>query len=316
MTTPPPAMKLTAPTNELPRFLLDLLAAVPRSGAGVHWWLFKVARQLWPHRTRDEIISLLRAAVDGCGRTVTGQEITSAVDAAQSCAWQPRSAHPGIVPLPVAPRWPAVNHEQRAAIIRDGGGLVDLWEASPRRLEANTPNTEEIIDALFPGNPLLCCGKSSSVFDTQTREAWRGELSALQLIVPSPMSAVLGTTKEGKPSKHTLSNTGPRRFLITEFDSGTTDEQAAIILHLAERAPLVLALHSGGKSLHAWLYCANQTEEQLHRFMRYAVSLGADRATWTKSQFVRIPDGTRENGKRQTVYFFNPRPLQNHASSL
>jgi len=49
-----------------------------------------------------------------------------------------------------------------------------------------------------------------------------------------------------------------------------------------------------------------QPEERLHRFMRYAVSLGADRATWTRSQFVRMPDGTRDNCKAQTVYFFNP----------
>jgi hypothetical protein len=44
----------------------------------------------------------------------------------------------------------------------------------------------------------------------------------------------------------------------------------------------------------------------LESFMRYAVMLGADRATWTRSQFVRMPDGTRDNGNRQTVYFFNP----------
>jgi hypothetical protein len=41
--------------------------------------------------------------------------------------------------------------------------------------------------------------------------------------------------------------------------------------------------------------------------MRQAVSLGADRATWDNpSQFVRIPDDRRENGKRQTVFFFDP----------
>lgn len=40
--------------------------------------------------------------------------------------------------------------------------------------------------------------------------------------------------------------------------------------------------------------------------MRYAVSLGADHATWTRSQFVRLPDGTRDNGHRQAVYYFAP----------
>ena len=77
-------------------------------------------------------------------------------------------------------------------------------------------------------------------------------------------------------------------------------------MHLAERAPLALAVHSGSKSLHGWFYCVGQSEERLRDFMRYAVMLGADPATWTRCQFVRMPDGMRDNGKRQTVYFFNP----------
>ena len=45
----------------------------------------------------------------------------------------------------------------------------------------------------------------------------------------------------------------------------------------------------------------SQSEDRLRRFMNYAVSLGADPATWTRSQFVRMPDGARDHGKRQTV---------------
>jgi len=84
------------------------------------------------------------------------------------------------------------------------------------------------------------------------------------------------------------------------------DEQSAVLLHLAERAPLALAVHSGSKSVHVWFYSAGQSEERLRTFMRYAVSLGADQATWTRSQFVRMPGGTRQGGEPQTVYFFNP----------
>jgi hypothetical protein len=91
---------------------------------------------------------------------------------------------------------------------------------------------------------------------------------------------------------------------------GTADEQAAVLLHLAERAPLAIALHSGNKSVHGWLYAAGQPEERLRRFMTYAVGLGADAALWTRSQFVRLPDGTRENGRRQTVYFFAPEVIR------
>jgi hypothetical protein len=44
--------------------------------------------------------------------------------------------------------------------------------------------------------------------------------------------------------------------------------------------------------------------------MDYAASIGADHATWTRSQFVRMPDGTRDNGNRQTVHFFNPEAIK------
>jgi hypothetical protein len=42
---------------------------------------------------------------------------------------------------------------------------------------------------------LLCCGRSNTDFDTKPRENWRGELSTLQFIVPSPMRSVTGLTK-------------------------------------------------------------------------------------------------------------------------
>ena len=304
-------MNLTAPgrTGELPRFLRDALATAPQAGSGVHNWLFSTARQLWPHRERGEIIALLTIAVSGCGRHVPEKEICEAVDKAKDCAYQLHDRS-GFVSTPAPSRWPEVNIKARGEIIKDGGGLVDLWEASPVRMDSNEPQTEAIVDVISPRNPLLCCGASSYAFDTRPRDEWRGELATMQLIVPSPMSGLTGLTKDGKESKHTLSNTGQRRFLVCEFDSGTTDDHAAILLHLASRAPLVLAVHSGNKSLHGWFYCAGQTEERLRRFMDYAVSLGADHATWTRSQFVRMPDGTRDNGKRQTVYFFNPKPIE------
>ena len=210
-----------------------------------------------------------------------------------------------------APAWPKLDQQQRAAAIAANKcGLVDLWEASPIRLDDNTAHTEAIIDVLFPDNPLLCCGWTQSIFDTRSREEWRGKLSAMQLIVPSPMIARIGHTQDGKESEHTLENTGARRFLVVEQDNETIDEQAAVLLHLAERAPLVVAVHSGGKSVHGWFYCVGQPEEKVQSFMRYAVSLGVDRTIWTRSQFVRMPDGLRTNGNRQVVYFFNPAVLK------
>ena len=291
----------------MPPFLQNLITSPPRAGEGVHQWLFRVARQLHAHLPAAEIVRLLEIQVANCGRNVPRSEIVAAIQNALPCAWQPTGK---TAPVQTVSKWPGLNQEQREAIIREGRGLADLWEASSVRIEDNEVHTEEIIDRLFPPDALLCCGKSNREFDTRPREGWRGQLGELALIVPSPMNSINGTTKEGRESKHTLSNTGPRRFLIVEFDTGTADDHSALLLHLASYGPMVLAVHSGNKSLHGWFYCAGQPEDRLYRFMRYAVSLGADSRLWTRCQFCRMPDGTRENGRRQTVFYFNPQPLE------
>jgi hypothetical protein len=290
----------TALSRNLPQFVRDLLGSPPSRGEGLNNWFYRVARVLHPYRPRKEIILLLEAAT--AGEPVKCGEIERAVLRSAATAWKPAHPQPTLRP----PCWPSINAEQREAILATRLGLVDLWEVSPVRFEGNASHAEEIVDALFPGNPLLCVGQSKSHFSTRHREWWRGRLAKMQLIVPSPMSAPTGQTQDGKESEHSLDNTGPRRFLVLEQDGGTVDEQSAVLLHLAERAPLVLAVHSGSKSIHGWFMAAGQPEERLQRFMRYAVSVGADRATWTRSQFVRMPGGTRDNGKPQTIYFFNP----------
>lgn len=253
-------------------------------------------------------MKMLECRVSNCGRRVSRQEIVSAVQNALPCAWgtnRPEGTRASLA-------WPTVNREQRDAVLAasDGFGLVDLWEISPIRFEDNGSHVEAIIDALFLADSLLCCAESSAKFATRERTKWRGKLAQMQLIVPSPMLARTGRTQTGRESAHALANTAPRRFLVIEMDTGTIDEQAAILVHLAKRAPLALVVHSGGKSLHGWFFCAGQPEPALKVFMRAAVGLGADRATWTRSQFVRMPDGIRDTGATQAVYFFNPEAVK------
>jgi len=214
----------------------------------------------------------------------------------------------GKIAASVVPAWPEPDHAMIREIVKDGPGLHDLWEISPVRYDEAEPHTEEIIDALFPsGNLLLCAGYSNSVFRTMERGEWRGLLSLHQFIVPHPMSAPTGLTKDGRQSAHTLQNTGPMTYLVIEFDSGSIDSHAALLHYLGNRGPLVLATYSAGKSLHGWFACRKEPRETLRRFMACAVRLGADLTTWrNRSQFVRMPDGIRSNGNRQNVYYFNP----------
>jgi hypothetical protein len=289
--------------GRLPQWAADIVANPPRTGEGFHNWLFRAARGLWKcGRRENDIHEFLQSAAASCGRHVSEREILDALRHSQINAFQLTRAHD-------AP-WPGVNHEQREAIITAGNRLVDLRETSPVRFEDTVGHTEQIIDALFPGNPLLCCAATKATAWTAERQAWRGRMNELQFIVPNPMAAVTGLNQSGEVSNRCLANTGSRRFLIVEFDTGTLDEHAALLRHLAEWVPLALTVFSGSKSLHGWFYSAGVPEERVNRFFRYAMSLGADRATWTRCQLVRMPDGTRDNQRQQTVYFFNPEVIQ------
>jgi len=315
----------------LPSFLQNRLNGCPAAGSGVHGWLFRTAKGLHEHRVpAAAIIELLRAGARACGRWVTDKEIGDAVANSLKVAKlkiEGESYKPGQNQSP----WPKPDFIRIAQVVGEGRTLYDLWERSPIRFDDTEGHTEEIIDVLFPGNPLLCCGQSNARFATRRRKVWRGHLERLALVVPSPMLTVRGHTQEGRESEHTLKSTCARVYLVIEFDfsefarDGRTETQwaplvrewkaigltladvgACLHLHLAKRLPLVAAVHSGGKSLHGWYPAFNHTEAQLRSFMEYAVSLGADRATWTRSQFVRMPEGTRENGKRQLCYYIDP----------
>jgi hypothetical protein len=291
--------------QSLPPFLAELVASPPRSGGGFHLWMFSTARHLHHHWGQAEIVRLFSDAAERCGRAVPQREIQAAIDAAYAVKWTPDET---TTAAPKPPRWPALNTAARAKIIGSSSmSYLGLTRESPIIVTPGDLDAEFYADELFPGNPLLCVGESSSSFTTAPREEYRGRLAVLPLVVPSPMSALTGERKsDGKQSAHTLANTGPRRWLVTEFDHGTHDDQAKVIWHLRDFAPLVLACTSGGKSLHAWWNCEGAAQAAIQRFFRYAVSLGADTATWSRSQFVRIPDGWRaDKQRRQRVLFFN-----------
>jgi hypothetical protein len=293
----------------------------------VNRWLFSAALKL--HRlgiAPVEIEDLLETAADDCGRSLKPDEVARAVrnsSPERLGDYKPRRA------------WPARNYEQIEAVGTSGLRLADLEAQSPSPPVGDENRSEEIIDALFPGNPLLCAGVNKYCPKTRPREQWRGSFSRQQLIIPSPMTAIRGMTAEGKQSYRSLGNVGPRKFLVVEFDFvekgedgkdtpaapmlrrlalcgvAVADLCAAVHGELAKLRPLALVVHSGGKSLHGWYPCNGDAEEPImFRFMRYAVSLGADTATDVRVQLVRMPDGIRGNGKRQRVLYFNPAVLR------
>ena len=221
------------------------------------------------------------------------------------------------------PQWPA-KYQFLIDVLTTGsaGSLDDLKARSPHPTDVDT---DVFIAALFPGNPWLCHAFSKGYLGTRLREdIVPGLLATSQFIVPSPMVAKRGMTKGPNPhrSEHTEAATGPRVYLVVEFDDKliSRDSQALLALHLAFLAPLVMVVDSAGKSLHCWFACQGQAQQILLAFFSYAVSLGADPRTWGKSQFVRMPGGLRkaetedQPKRRQVVHYFDSSPTTQWAS--
>lgn len=176
--------------------------------------------------------------------------------------------------------------------------------------EHGQPETKEpwgVLESLFPSDPLLClAAKQHEVFRTQKLSEWNANGIQKNFIVPSPMSKRTGLTQGGEESGRCLDNTGPRKFLVIESDELNRDEQWTLIAHLARVAPLVMVLDTGNKSLHAWFRCDGKADEE-KAFMANAVRLGADKATWTACQLVRLPGGSHDKtGQPHRVLVFRP----------
>ncbi len=279
----------------IPGPIRELMVNPPKAGEGVNLYIFKLAIRLIDYRDDETITAIIRYCTQGCGRVVPEREIFRAIENAK------RYALDETAETKRPPKWPAFNEKLWRQLINEGLHVDIRSNGDPYDIDTKT-----VIDALFPDDDtLLCCGRTKWDFATLPKKAWP-RLHELQFICPNPMLARTGLTQEGKDSAHCLSNTGARRFLVIEFDHGTDGYHRSLLTYLAKWEQLVLIVHSGGKSLHGWFYTSGLPEEKQRRFMERAVRIGADPATWTRSQFVRMPGGIRDGGSRQRVLFYNP----------
>lgn len=273
----------------------------PRKGEeGLHSDLFAASCFLVEDGHSDEVIfGFLRKAADQVQeRYVPDREISSAINYARA----------KVLGGAVSERWPKIDHLYRSEIVRHHPVDVASLE---RSIEREPMKPSFYLEKLFLPNELVCVAAAINSFNTLTRDevCHISDNYFLELVNPNPMSAKKGITLEGKESAHCEANTGPRVYLVTEFDVGTRPEQASIIKYLSSKMPLVMILYSGGKSLHAWFHVENKHEYYVKAFFEDARMLGADTVTWSKCQFCRLPGGRNQRTlKMQSVLYFNPPP--------
>jgi len=322
--------------NHLPSAVVSLVTSCPTAGQGVHRWTWETALALRPYLERNEAERLMRIASRDCGRNCfrdiedsVGKAFNSALDAKRQ---RPNHGRHAAIP-PSKKIGHQVNDSLRREIVQSTGGLDALRSASRTPLPSGERELAPyMLDILFPADPLLCVGWEPHLAETR-RKSYIEKPYRYQLVVPNPMSAPWGVNQDGKRSVRCLDNTGPRVYLICEFDlpidfespptiqspramidrafvrwatsqgKTITDICASLIRYLASALPLVAVVDSGGKSLHGWFNVMATSEVDLQCFMAIAIRLGADPATFVRCQFVRMPGGVRLRDDGQTASF-------------
>lgn len=249
---------------------------------------------------------IIRQMVDAVreenARFTPDREILSAIQYAYEVT--PSTGTERVRPWPVPNR--TLQAECKRLSARRGWSLEALRESSALTVkEAANVHPWFFIGSLIGESALVCIGQGVAKFETLPLEEVRTQLHLWEFVVPNAMSALEGKRKsDGELSAHTLDNTGPRQNIVVEFDDGASlDEQAARHIWLSEFRKLRLVVFSGSKSLHGWYQAQNEADDR--KFMEEAVRLGGDPKTWLRSQFVRLPNGQREDGTIQRVEFFD-----------
>jgi len=129
------------------------------------------------------------------------------------------------------------------------------------------------------------------------------------------MRGTLAMNHAGRPSARCQNNVMVRRYLVAEFDDPGLGKrkQAQLATALGDMAPLVMAVDSGGKSVHAWYAVEAMARRDQARFFAVACLLGADPTRWDICGWLRMPGGLRsrpDGGRvRQKILYWSPASL-------
>ena len=235
--------------KELPEFKLA-------RGKGMHTSLFSYScRMAEGGVCPDLVVEHLMNSGEVCDykRTVPDREIEAAVE----------DAYDTILTSSNRKRIPPLSKYDSAK----ARGIYDKYGCDLSYLEHISPQmppttVKAALTALYAEDEYVCLGLEVNRFQTKLLSKWLQprlrQLSDYQFIVPNPMISEYGLKKNGTGmSPRTYNNTGPRKFVVCDFDLPAADMQPSLIVHLAEycKAQPVLVLSSGNKSLHAWWRC-------------------------------------------------------------
>ena len=276
--------------------------AEPPAAGGTHRWLAQVASGVSHTLTAEKCFGFLRRCCDVhvAHRRVPDREIEGAVEFAYGASGK------GQVEINYGRRaleWPEANAEVIRRVLETVEPLFDGETSTGLR-------PGDVLSRLFRPGELVCTGADSERATVRAVEDVVMDAESLQFICLNPMRGSLAMNHAGRPSARCQNNVMARRYLVAEFDDASLAkrQQAQLVSALADMAPLVMAVDSGGKSVHAWYCVEGMSRQDQARFFAVCCLLGADPTRWDICGWLRMPGGLRVKPDgvrvRQRILYF------------
>lgn len=315
------------------RYLDALRTLPPSGGGGCHGALLGVANYgVLAGRDDAEILHHIRMHLTGT-RRVPDSEIMDAIDRAR------RDANPG--------QWKRTFHAKQTPDTRlkmiqsgretlaryvekaGGAGLAEIHDSSPISLhhDNGAEDAAMLLEAVYADDELIFCGENCGAgivnitlrTASQWRDTWGKGIPTPPQIILNPLSGRRCKKKGGDGwTRRGDASVAAFRFLLLEFDGTPIEEQAAFLI--GAQLPLWAIIHSGGKSLHAWVDTRLFFGEEITTLERWDAlvaheakpiiqALGADPACCTASRLGRLPGHfRREKGAWQRLLWLSDKP--------
>lgn len=288
------------------------LKAIPPPGSGCHPYLLTVANYGHMAGLSDsEVFADIRHNIPAGKRRVTDSEITDAIrKAADSRFNAPHRTHRQFKHLDVS------KYRERLVNQSDGATEQSLVNLSPFRLMGLSQDylAAALLDGAFmPGEHAFIGHRhSKKIFNVD--QLVPAMISAGPVMVPhvaiNPFTGHPAHAKSGAPSYRCDAAISKGRHILLESDTLPMNDQLAIAHSIITRKLLHITAvtHSGGKSLHLWVYVdpSKNWHIQAARIFEIFEPMGFDGACRNPSRLSRLPGYQRPDGGQARLLYLNP----------